>query len=189
MGGLRNQMNHAAEALTWCRARLDAAHAKRAPRVGFGQEGWKESMKETAFSRKQAKPLAARGRSKGPMAKHRALLRRLEHLQQSPKDPELRIPKVLQQERSPMRRFDTWADKSGDEMHGFNARSLEVKKQMRATASRRRTAEQQAEMARVTPCSAPNFTRTRLVYSGVCPIVVVTRRGLRPEGRPQSAMR
>ncbi|CAJ1340986.1 unnamed protein product [Effrenium voratum] len=199
--GLRNQMNHAAEALTWCRARLDAAHAKRVPRVGFGQEGWKESMKEPCEGFSSVC-------SGCPMAKHRALLRRLEHLQQSPKDPELRIPKVLQQERSPMRRrqavchggceateksfgdlfdgaefapesvnalhtlwksemveligveqlvpemFDTWADKSGDaaglapphslldpaqEMHGFNARSLEVKKQ--------------AEMARVTPCS------------------------------------
>ncbi|CAK8989870.1 unnamed protein product, partial [Durusdinium trenchii] len=83
-------------------------------------------------------------------------------------DPERTQGWRAEQPGAPTMRFDTWAPKrpEADEWPAtFNARLLEVKKQVHAAASRRRHAERQAELARVPPCRTTRFTRTRRIYA------------------------
>lgn len=191
--GLRHQLNHSSEVLIWCKARRDMVLEDSSPRVRFGHDSWKESMKETAFSRRAKFPTIGERASTptgSPRQRQEALHRRLTKLEEKAKDPELRILAKLRDDAQPVVRFDTWAEKppraSNEWPSTFNARSVDVKKQVRALTSRRRCAEGQAEMARLKPCAKASFTRTRLIYAGASPAAIIRRTG--PGPRPKSAV-
>lgn len=185
--GLRHQLNHSSEVLIWCKARrlsMASAPVELTSRARFGQQSWREFMKETAFDRRAKFPQIGE-RSSTPSGSPRlcqeALQRRLQNLEEKAKDR----PRAMVK---PTVRFDTWAEKP-NQFHEwpstFNVRLLEVKKQVKAVASQRRCAERKAEMAYVPPCAKAPFTRIRLKYAGASPAEIIRRTG--PGPRPKSA--
>ncbi|CAE7371086.1 unnamed protein product [Symbiodinium natans] len=149
----------AAEALAWCRNRLDDIHEERPPRLSPGIGDGPIPLPDTAFS--------PRGRTCRPRRPGRQFfpLRHPARRCFTPSKDEGKNQFWHRPDTQPTLRLDTVIRRQDARPCDVGARVLEARNQERDTTCRCRWAEFQAERTHVTPVSKePRFTRPKKAF-------------------------